>query len=222
MKQRLIGFIYLCLLLFIIIFILYLFKKNIRSSPKKIKLFMAMALAPLLLRFLVLMCGIIIEKQSIIYMLRPFVFLNFFSNPLLIIGCLFIFLRDEKVKFNINYIFFSILLVGYCSLIMFYKIDININTTFGFVLNIRQMLMPTLVYLIIVGLLTVFTMLFIDKPHSNKFGMRILIVSLIVVILEQVFFIGGIKSFPYPIIGEIFILFSTFKAIETFNVLSKK
>ncbi|WP_242874002.1 hypothetical protein [Clostridium gasigenes] len=183
---------------------------------------MAMALAPLLLRFLVLMCGIIIEKQSIIYMLRPFVFLNFFSNPLLIIGCLFIFLRDEKVKFNINYIFLSILLVGYCSLIMFYKIDININTTFGFVLNIRQMLMPTLVYLIIFGLLTVFTMLFIDKPHSNKFGMRILIVSLIVVILEQVFFIGGIKSFPYPIIGEIFILFSTFKAIETFNVLSKK
>ena len=164
MKQKLIGFIYLCLLLFIIIFILYLFKKNIRSSPKKIKLFMAMALAPLLLRFLVLMCGIIIEKQSIIYMLRPFVFLNFFSNPLLIIGCLFIFLRDEKVKFNINYIFLSILLVGYCSLIMFYKIDININTTFGFVLNIRQMLMPTLVYLIIIGLLTVFTMLFIDKP----------------------------------------------------------
>ncbi|MBU3133293.1 hypothetical protein KPL40_12610 [Clostridium gasigenes] len=217
-----IGFIYLCLVLFIIIFILYLFKKNIRSSPKKIKLFMTMALAPLLLRFLVLMCAIIIEKQSIIYMLRPFVFLNFFSNPLLIIGCLFIFLRDEKVKFNINYIFLSILLVGYCSLIMFYKIDININTTFGFVLNIRQMLMPTLVYLIIIGLLTVFTMLFIDKPHSNKFGMRILIVSLIVVILEQVFFIGGIKSFPYPIIGEIFILFSTFKAIETFNVISKK
>lgn len=217
MKQELIGFSYLCLLLFIIIFILYLFKKNIESSPKKIKIFIAMALAPLLLKFIVLICGIIIEKQSIIYVLRPFVFLNFFSTPLLIIGCLFVFLRDEKVKFNINYVFLIILLVWYCSLIMFYEIDININTTFGFVFNIRQMLMPTLVYLIIIAGLTVFTLLFIDKPHSNKFGMRILIVSLIVVIVEYVFFIGGVKSFPYPIIGEIFILFSTFKAIETFK-----
>lgn len=212
-----IGFSYLCLLLFIIIFILVLFNRNNKSSPKKIKLFMAMVLVPLVLRFLALMCGVVLEKQSIIYMLKSFVFLNFFSIPLLIIGCLFIFLRDEKVKFNINYIFLSILLVGYCGLIMFYEMDIKINTTFGFVVNIKEMLVPTLVYLIIISGLTVFTLLFIDKPHSNKSGMRILLVSLVVVIIEYVFFLGGVKVYPYPIIGEVFILFSTFKAIGTFK-----
>ena len=188
-----------------------------KSSPSKIKLFMAMAFAPLLLRFLVLICGVVIEKQSIIYLLRPFVFLNFFSIPLLIIGCLFIFLRNEKVKFNTNYIFLGLLLVGYCLLIMVCKIDININATFGFVLNIREMIMPTLVYLIIIAGLTVFTLLFIDKPYSNKFGMRILLVSLIVLIVEYVFFLGGVKIFPYPLIGELLILFSIFKAIGTFK-----
>lgn len=217
-----IGFSYLCVLLFIIIFILYLFKENIRLSPSKIKLFMAMALLPLLLRVLVLICGVIIEKQSIIYLLRPFVFLNFFSIPLLIIGCLFIFLRNESIKFNTNYIFLIILLLGYLVLIIFFKIDININTTFGFVLNIRDKIIPTLIYLIIISGVTVFTLLFIDKPYSNKFGMRILLVSLIVAIVEYVFFIGEVKIFPYPLIGEIFILFSTFKSIETFEKYSNK
>lgn len=205
------------MLSFIIIFTIYLFNKNMKLSPSKIKLFMALALTPLLLRFLVLMCGVIIEKQSIIYLLRPFVFLNFFSIPLLIISCLFIFLRDEKLKFNINYIFLTILLVGYMTLIVFYEIDIKIDTTFGFVLNMKETLIPTLVYLIIIAGLTVVTLLFIDKPYSNKFGMRMLLISLIIGIVEYVFFIGGVKIFPYPIIGEVFILFSTFKAIETFK-----
>lgn len=212
-----IGFSYLCLLLFIIIFILYLFKKNTQLSPVKIKVFFAMAFAPLILKFLVLMCGVIIEKQSIIYLLKPFVFLNFFSVPLLVMGCLFIFLRDEKFNFHTNNIFLIILLVLYCLFAIFYKIDINISTTFGFILNIKEMIMPVLVYLIIISGLAVCTFLFIDKPYSNKFGMRILLVSLIVFIVEYIFYLGGIKIFPYPLIGEIFILFSTFKAIETFK-----
>lgn len=212
-----IGFSYLCVLLFIIIFILYLCKINAKSSPKKIKLFMALALTPLLLRFLSLICGVIIEKQSIIYLLRPFILLNFFSIPLLIIGCLFIFLRDEKIKFSNNYIFLIILLIAYCLLMLFCRVKININTTFGFVFNIKEMLLPTLVYLIIIASLMVFTLLFIDKPYSNKIGMRILLISLIISISEYVFFLGGAKVFPYPVIGDIFILFSTFKAIKTFK-----
>lgn len=103
------------------------------------------------------------------------------------------------------------------ALIVFYEIDIKIDTTFGFVLNMKETLIPTLVYLIIIAGLTVVTLLFIDKPYSNKFGMRMLLISLIIGIVEYVFFIGGVKIFPYPIIGEVFILFSTFKAIETFK-----
>lgn len=188
-----------------------------KSSPNKIKIFMAIAFAPLLLRFLALICGVIIEKQSMIHLLRPFVLLNFFSIPLLIIGCLFIFLREEKINFSTNYIFMIILLILYILLMIFCKIEIDINTTFGFVFNTTEILMPTLLYLIIIASLTVVTLLFIDKPYSNRFGMRMLLVSLIVVITEYVFFIGGAKIFPYPIIGEVFILFSTFKAIGTFK-----
>ncbi|MGL5085991.1 MAG: hypothetical protein ACRC68_09825 [Clostridium sp.] len=122
------------------------------------------------------------------------------------------------MKFNINYIFLVLLVLGYVGLIMFYQVDINININFGFVLNIKEMLVPTLVYLIIIAALTVYTLLFIDKPYSNKFGMRILLVSLIVIILEYVFFVGGAKVFPYPIIGEVFILMTAFYAIGTFKM----
>lgn len=121
------------------------------------------------------------------------------------------------MKFDINYVFLGTLVLAYIGLMMFYEIDINININFGFILNIKEMLIPTLLYLIIIAGLTVFTLLFIDKPYSNTMGMRILLVSLIVVILEYVCFIGGAKLFPYPIIGEVFILFSTFYAIGTFR-----
>lgn len=211
------GFSYLCIVLFITIFILYLLKKNLRLSPSKVKVFIAMVLTPLLLRMIVLIFAIIIEKQSIIYLLRPFVFLNFISIPLLVLGCLFIFLRDDRIRVNTNYIFLLILLVGYIYLIMFYKINININVNFGFVFNIIDSIFPVLIYLIIIATLTIVTLLFIDKPYSNKYGMRILLVSLIIGILEYVFFIGGVQLFPYPLIGEVFILISVLKAIETFE-----
>ena len=212
-----IGFSYLCILLFIIIFILYLIKKNITKSPKKIKLFVTVSLIPLVLRYLVLIIGVIVEKHSVIYLLRQLVFLNYFSIPLIILATLFIFLRDEKLKFNFNFIFLIILLIGYIFMVSYSKIDISINNTFGFVLSLENYLVPTLIYLIIIASLSVFNLLYVDKPYSNKLGMKILLLSLVVCIVEFILFLGGVKVFPYPIIGEVLILISLSKGLRTFK-----
>ncbi|EEH97006.1 MULTISPECIES: hypothetical protein [Clostridium] len=210
-------FSYLCLLLFIITFILYLEKKNIDLSPKKIRLFVSISLMPIILRCLVLLGGVIIEKQRIIYFLRYYVLLNYFSIPLIILSALYIFLRNEKLKFNRNYIFMIILGLLYVVLVYTYKFSISITNKFGFIISLENGMIPILIYLIILASLAVFILINLDKPFCNKVGMRLLIVSLILYIVEYILLLGGISIYPYPIIGEVLILFCLFKSISTFK-----
>lgn len=210
-------FSYLCLLLFIITFILYLEKKNIDLSPKKIRLFVSISLMPIILRCLVLLGGVIIEKQRIIYFLRYYVLLNYFSIPLSILSALYIFLRNEKLKFNRNYIFMIILGLLYVVLVYTYKFSISITNKFGFIISLENGMIPILIYLIILASLAVFILINLDKPFCNKVGMRLLLVSLILYIVEYILLLGGISIYPYPIIGEVLILFCLFKSISTFK-----
>ena len=210
-------FSYLSLLLFIITFILYLEKKNIDLSPKKIRLFVSISLMPIILRCLVLLGGVIIEKQRIIYFLRYYVLLNYFSIPLIILSALYIFLRNEKLKFNRNYIFMIILGLLYVVLVYTYKFSISITNKFGFIISLENGMIPILIYLIILASLAVFILINLDKPFCNKVGMRLLLVSLILYIVEYILLLGGISIYPYPIIGEVLILFCLFKSISTFK-----
>ncbi|MDI9218549.1 hypothetical protein [Clostridium tertium] len=204
-------------MLFIITFILYLEKKNIDLSPKKIRLFVSISLMPIILRCLVLLGGVIIEKQRIIYFLRYYVLLNYFSIPLIILSALYIFLRNEKLKFNRNYIFMIILGLLYVVLVYTYKFSISITNKFGFIISLENGMIPILIYLIILASLAVFILINLDKPFCNKVGMRLLLVSLILYIVEYILLLGGISIYPYPIIGEVLILFCLFKSISTFK-----
>jgi len=213
----LLEFSYLCLLLFIITFILYLGKKNIDLSPKKIKLFISILLIPMILRCIVLLCGVIIEKQGIIYFLKEYALLNCFSIPLIILSSLYIFLRNERIKFSRNYIFMVILGLLYGLLVYTYKFSISITNNFGFIISIENGIIPILIYLIILASLAVFILINLDKPFSNKTGMRMLLISLIIYIVEYILLLGGISLYPYVIIGEVLILGCLLKSIYTFK-----
>lgn len=210
-------FSYLCLLLFIITFILYLGKKNIELSPKKIKLFISILLIPMILRCIVLLCGVVIERQGMIYFLKEYALLNYFSIPLIILSCLYIFLRNERIKFSRNYIFMVILGLLYGLLVYTYKFSISITNNFGFIISIENGIVPILIYLIILASLAVFILINLDKPFSNKTGMRMLLISLIIYIVEYILLLGGISLYPYAIIGEVLILGCLLKSIYTFK-----
>lgn len=210
-------FSYLCLLLFIITFILYLGKKNIELSPKKIKLFISILLIPMILRCIVLLCGVVIERQGMIYFLKEYALLNYFSIPLIILSCLYIFLRNERIKFSGNYIFMVILGLLYGLLVYTYKFSISITNNFGFIISIENGIVPILIYLIILASLAVFILINLDKPFSNKTGMRLLLISLIIYIVEYILLLGGIRLYPYAIIGEVLILGCLLKSIYTFK-----
>ena len=111
----------------------------------------------------------------------------------------------------------AILILMYVGLVYFYKINISIDNVFGFVITFKNSLTPNLIYLIIMATLAVLSLLSMDKPYSNKWGMRFLTISLMLSIVEFVLFLGGLKILPYPYLGDILILLISYKAVRTFK-----
>lgn len=212
-----IEFSYLCLLLFIITFVLYLIKINKELSPKKIKMFINISIIPLTLRYVFLLGAVTIEKQRIVYPLGYLFFLNYFGLPLIILVSMYIFLRNENLKFSTNYIFTVVFLFVYVVLLYTYKFSISISNKFGFIISLEDGIIPILIYLIILASLFVFVLLNSDKQFCNKKGMRLILISLIFYIAEYILLLGGIGVYPYPIIGEALILVCLLKAIYTFK-----
>ncbi|WP_297992566.1 hypothetical protein [uncultured Clostridium sp.] len=212
-----VAFIYLCILLFMIIFSLYLIYLNSSKCPIKIRKFYLVSLLIIVMRYLSLLSLWLIQRQRVIYSIKILTHLNFVAIPLLILAAIYIFLRDEKRKFDYNYIVMIILFLGYFIINAFYKLDIRVDTIFGFIVNYK-VLTPNLIYLIVISSFVIITILFVDKQYSNTCGMRLLLISLIITVIEFIIFLGGFRIFPYPLVGEMCIIGCSYKAISTFKI----
>lgn len=212
------AFIYLCILLFIIIFSVYLIYLSSNKCPSKIRKFYLVSLLIIVVRYLSLLSLWLIQRQRIIYFIKVLTQLSLVGMPLLVLAAIYIFLRDENRSFNYNYTFMILLFLVYVVINIFYKLDIRVDSIFGFIVSYREILIPSLIYLILISSFVVISLLFIDKPYSNTNGMKLLLVSLIITVIEFVIFLGGIRIFPYPLLGEICILGCSYKAITTFKI----
>ena len=213
-----IAFIYLCILLFIIIFSVYLIYLSSNKCPSKIRKFYLVSLLIIVVRYLSLLSLWLIQRQRIIYFIKVLTQLSLVGMPLLVLAAIYIFLRDENRSFNYNYTFMILLFLVYVVINIFYKLDIKVDSIVGFIVSYREILIPSLIYLILISSFVVISLLFIDKPYSNTNGMKLLLVSLIITVIEFVIFLGGIRIFPYPLLGEICILGCSYKAITTFKI----
>ena len=211
------AFYYLCLLLFIITIIFYLIMKARNRCPVKVRKYYIITLTILLLRSITLLLLSLIEKQEIMYFLKPMSMMDIITIPLLSMGALYIFLRNERMRFDYNFILMISMIGIYCFLISFYRLKSYIDAEFGYVVIFKDTMIPSLIYLIVMAMVTVISLINIDKPYSNTLGMKLLTFSTVVFVIEYILFLGGIKIFPYPFIGEISLLIVVLQSIDTFN-----
>jgi len=213
----LLEFSYLCFLLFLFVFSLYLLRRNNILSPKKIRLFINILIIPFILRVGVLIVLTFIERQDIVYYLKYINYLYIFSIPLAIIVSLYIFLRDEKLKFNYFYIFIFIFLGLYIAIIKLFNFNVEVSPMYGYLISLKENTVINLIYLILLATSFIASILSVDKKFNNKFGIRFLLTVLVLYIVEYLLFLGGVKLYPYPIIGEGLTIITLFLAINTFK-----
>lgn len=212
-----VGYIYLSLLLLIIFFIVFLIIKNQKESPIKIKIFLNIIFLVLLIKNLVLFLNTVIDNQGISYLLRNCVFLDFIAIPMISVAMLYIFLRQEKLKFDYNYIYLVIMSLTYIISMIYCSKKIGIDSKLGFIILFENPMIPYLVYLIILSTISVVTLWFLDKPNNNKKGMSLLLLSICMYIMEFILIIGGMHIFRYVLVSEVFILITCYRGLDTFG-----
>lgn len=202
---------YYIFLLLIIFLSLFMLKKNIQFSPKKIKIYLSFIILLFLLRHVSLFALCVLESSNFIYYLKMLIYLDHITIPLMVLAITYVFQRSETLKFTGSYIILLLVLIIYIFLIRMGKISVDISQMYGFIVNISNEKYIFLYSLILLGSLLVANVLLLDKPFVNKIGIYLVIISIVVVMMEEVIIIGGIKIFPYGVIGElIFIIIINF------------
>lgn len=213
------NFAYYVFLLLIIFLSVFIMKKNIEVSPKKIKIYLSIVITLFLLRHIALFLLCILKNSTLIYHLKPIIFLNHLSIPLIVLAITYVYLRAENLKFGGSYIMAAIISGAYIVIIKASKATVQVSHLYGFILKIDQETILFLFSLILLGSLLVLNVLLLDKPFVNRTGIWFIIIAISAVMLEDVIILGGIKLFPYSVIGDLIFLIIMNLVLKSFKKL---
>lgn len=216
------NFVYYLFLLLIIFLSIFIIKKNLEVSPKKIKIYLTLVITLLLLRHIALFLLCILKNSTVIYYLKPIIFLDHLSIPLIVIALTYVYLRSEKLKFGGSYIIAIILCAIYAIIIQNSKVTIQVSYLYGFILEINNEVVLSLFSLILLGTILILNIILLDKPFANKKGIWFVIIAILIVMLESVIILGGIKIFPYSVIGDLSFLIILDFVLKGFRISVKK
>lgn len=215
------NFAYYLFLLLIIFLSISIMKKNLEVSPKKIKIYLTLVITLFLLRNIALFLLCILKNSTIIYYLKSIIFLNHLSIPLIILAITYIYVRSEKLNFDGSYIIAIIICVIYMGIIYISKVTVQVSYLYGFILDIDKETTLFLFSLILLGALFVLNVILLDKPFVNKMGIWSIIIAISITMIENVIILGGIKIFPYSVIGDVIFLIIINSVLKKFKVYSK-
>ena len=216
------NFAYYLFLLLIIFLSFSIMKKNLKVSPKKIKIYLSLVITLFLLRHIALLLLCILKNSTIIYYLKAIIFLNHLSIPLMVLAITYVYLRSEKLNFGGSYIIATIICTIYIAIMYISKVTVQVSYLYGFILKIDRETMLFLFSLILLGVLLVVNVILLDKPFVNKIGIWFVIIAISIVMVEDIIILGGIKIFPYSVIGDMIFLVIMNLVLKSFKVSSKK
>lgn len=216
------NFAYYLFLLLIIFLSILIMKKNLEVSPKKIKIYLTLIITLFLLRHIGLFLLCILNSSTIIYYLKPIIFLNHLTIPLMVLAITYVYLRSEKLSFGGSYIIAAIVCAIYMGIISTSKVIVQVSYLYGFILKIDNEIILFLFSLISLGALLILNVILLDKPFVNKMGIWFIIIAISIVMIEDIIILGGIKIFPYSVIGEMIFLIIMNLVLKSFKTSSKK
>ena len=215
------NFAYYLFLLLIIFLSFSIIKKNLEVSPKKIKIYLTIVITLFLLRHIALFLLCILKNSTIIYYLKSIIFLDHLSIPLIVLAITYVYLRSEKLNFSGSYIIATIISVIYMGIIHISKVTVEVSYLYGFILKIDKETILFLFSLILLGALLILNVILLDKPFVNKMGIWLIIIAISIVMIEYIIVLGGIKVFPYSVIGDMIFLIIMNLMLKGFKVSSK-
>ncbi|WP_294153920.1 hypothetical protein [uncultured Clostridium sp.] len=205
------NFAYYIFLLLIIFLCFFTIKKNLSVSPKKIKIYFTIVIILLLMRHLGLVLLCILESSKYIYYLKAVIYLDNIAVPLIVLAVTYVYSRSERLKFTGSYFILAAVTIVYVMIMHMSKVMVNVSSIYGFIMEIDNELIISMFSLILIGIMLIINVLLLDKKYVNKKGIWFIIIAVMAVMIEKVIILGGVRIFPYSVIGElIFIMIINF------------
>lgn len=202
---------YYILLLLIFFLCLNIIIKNKKYSPRKIKVYIYVAIIILSLRYVGLLMLCIARSSEGLSMIKWIIYSSYLAIPLITLAFIYAFLRFDNKEFKYIYFIGAIITIIYFFNMSFIDISLSYNQQFGYMITIDNPLVPIMEYLVILGFLLLYLIYYIDKPNTNKKGVWGIILYLSICIIDNIIFISGIQYFPKTIISDcIFVTFVNF------------
>jgi hypothetical protein len=146
-------------------------------APKRIKVISAMVLILMACRYIVLTILFVIKNQSYLYLLKPMLFTNILCIPICGILAIFIFARNDKIKFENVFILCVVLGLAYFTLIYKSFIKINISNISGYTIKLQLENYYNVALLIINSIFLIKGIEIFYKKPSNKLGALLITIS---------------------------------------------
>jgi hypothetical protein len=196
-------FFYLALLLLMFLLIYCGVSSSVRFAPLKIKIISLAALIALSARYIALLIFLVTGNIKNLYLLKPLMFLNLLCLPVLAIISIYIYARNDKIKFNYCMISASLLLVTYLAAIIKLPISIEIYGSLGYIMSFNNEILVYGIYLIFNTIFFFSAVVFLGNKTSNKLGMWLILSSALAVIIEVIFKTCGVGILPSILLGDV-------------------
>lgn len=198
-----IYYIYLSMLLLMFILIYYGLNFAYKYAPFKIRFLSFGALIALSLRYIALLIFLISKNIKYIYFLKPLIFSNLLGLPVLVMISIYIYARNDKLKFNYCITASVMLIILYTAAIL--KLPVNISSI-GELGYSMTFINNNLVYSAFLILNTIFlfaAITLLSFKNINLLGMWLVFLSSAVEVFEIIIRAWGMEVFPSLIIGDI-------------------
>ena len=126
--------------------------------------------------------------------------------PLIVVAVTYVYSRAEDIRFTGSYFVLVAVTVVYILIMNVSKVMVNVSSTYGFIMSLDNEIMLSMFSLILMGIMLVINVLLSDKKYINKSGIWFIIIAIMAVMIEKVIILGGIRIFPYSVMGELIFL----------------
>ena len=191
---------------FFIIFSFFLIYIGVIRAMKfaglKIKIFSILIFFSLICRYLSLTILMTSKNIILLYMLKPFFYLNYLSIPIISMITIYIIMRNEKFNFNNIFIVSLVFILLYCGMIYLMPSYIKLSNYYGYKMYLQS---PEYFYLFkafINTLFLIFAIRLLDRSYLDKKGIYLIIVAAILAIVEIVLTILGLRIFQENVLSD--------------------
>lgn len=211
------SYTYIFIEMLLILIVIMGAKKAKKFAPDKIKVLSILILTLWLLRFAVNIFLFLSKNIIFLYILKFFSLINLATIPITALLCLYIFFRNNEIKFDYLMLISAAVLALYA--ITSSKLDYTIKRTesFGYIISFQNWVLIDFSFMVIVSIIIICAILILGDKLVNSGGVSLIISASSVTIIEIVLKVLGIQALPNLVISDIAWVLTLVYAISSFK-----